>query len=87
MVVLLPKNPAVWRALTRRDQSNSDGSFALLAVAPGEYTAIAIEDGWALDWTSPDSMARYLPGGASVTVSAQSGTHIQLSSPLIVQSR
>ncbi len=53
MIVLLPKNPAQWRALTRRDQSDSDGSFALRSVAPGEYTVIAIEDGWQLDWTSP----------------------------------
>ena len=44
MVVLMPKNPAAWKALTRRDQSDSDGSFALQGVAPGEYTAIAIED-------------------------------------------
>ncbi len=36
MIVLLPKNPAQWRALTRRDQSDSDGSFALRGVAPGE---------------------------------------------------
>ncbi len=87
MVVLLPKNPAQWRALTRRDQSDSDGSFALRGVAPGQYTVIAIEDGWPLDWTSPAAMARYLPGGASVTVSEKSGTLIRLSSPVAVQMR
>jgi hypothetical protein len=87
MIVLLPKNPALWKALTRRDQSDSDGSFVLPDVAPGNYTAIAFEEGWALDWTSPEAMARYLPGGTSVTVTEQSGALIRLSSPVPVQMR
>jgi Carboxypeptidase regulatory-like domain len=87
MIVLLPKNRAIWRVLTRRDQSDSDGSFALPDVAPGDYTAIAIEEGWALDWTSPEAMARYLPGGTSVTVTEQSGSLIRLNSPVEVQMR
>jgi protocatechuate 3,4-dioxygenase beta subunit len=87
MIVLLPKNRALWKALTRRDQSDSDGSFALPDVAPCDYTAIAIEDGWALDWTNPAALARYLPSGISVTVTAQSGTLFRLNSPLPVQMR
>jgi hypothetical protein len=43
MVVLVPKEPAAFRALVRRDQSDSDGSFSLRDVAPGEYTVMAIE--------------------------------------------
>ena len=87
MIVLLPKNRALWKALTRRDQSDSDGSFTLPDVAPGEYTAIAIEEGWALDWTSPAAMARYLPAGTSVTVTEQSGSLLRLNSPVLVQMR
>lgn len=87
MVVLLPKNTALWKALTRRDQSDSDGSFALQDVAPGEYTAIAIEDGWELDWTSPETMARYLSGGTSVTVTEKSSALIRLGSSVAVQMR
>ena len=87
MIVLLPRNPALWQSLTRRDQSDSDGSFALQNVAPGEYTVVAIEDGWQIDWTSPEAMARYLPGGTSVTVSEKSGTLIHLASPVMVQMR
>jgi hypothetical protein len=87
MIVLLPRNPALWQALTRRDQSDSDGSFALRNVAPGEYTLVAIEDGWQIDWTSPEAMARYLPGGTSVTVSEKSGALIRLASPLVVETR
>ncbi len=87
MIMLLPKNRALWKVMTRRDQSDSDGSFALPDVAPGDYTAIAIEEGWALDWTSPEAMARYLPGGTSVTVTEQSGSLIRLNSPVEVQMR
>lgn len=87
MIVLLPRNPAQWRALTRRDQSDSDGSFALHNVVPGDYTLIAIADGWELDWTSPDAMARYLPGGTNVRVTVSSGKLVQLSAPVAVQDR
>lgn len=87
MIVLLPRNPAQWRSLTRRDQSDSDGSFALHSVVPGDYTLIAIADGWELDWTSPQAMARYLPGGTNVRVSESSGKLVRLSAPVAVQER
>jgi protocatechuate 3,4-dioxygenase beta subunit len=87
MMVLLPRNPALWRSLTRRDQTDSDGSFGFRDVAPGQYTAIAIEDGWRLDWTSSAVMERYLPGGVNVTVTANSGTTLQLPAPVTVQGR
>jgi hypothetical protein len=87
MIVLLPKNPAQWRALTRRDQSDSDGSFALHQVAPGDYSLVAIQDGWDLDWTSPEAMARYLPGAANVRVTESSGKLVPLSLPVAVQQR
>jgi hypothetical protein len=87
MIVLLPRNPALWKALTRRDQSDSDGSFALQNVPPGEYTVVAIEDGWPIDWTSPEAMARYLPAGSSVTVTEKSGALVHLASPVTVQTR
>lgn len=87
MIVLLPKNPAQWRALTRRDQSDSDGSFVLRDVAPGEYTVVAIQDGWELDWTNPETMARYLPGGTNVRVTESSGKLVRLGSPVQVEQR
>jgi 5-hydroxyisourate hydrolase-like protein (transthyretin family) len=87
MMVLLPKNTAQWKALTRRDQTNSDGSFSFNDVAPGEYTALAIEDGWPLDWSSPAVMARYLPGGTNVTVTVNSTQVVRLPASVPVQSR
>ncbi len=68
MVLLVPKNPAVEREMFRRDQSDSDGSFQLTRVVPGEYTAVAIEDGWTLDWARAEVIAHYLAGGQKVTV-------------------
>jgi 5-hydroxyisourate hydrolase-like protein (transthyretin family) len=87
MIVLLPENPAQWRTLTRRDQSDSDGSFALRDVSPGEYKLVAIEDGWDLDWTSPEAMARYLQHGAKVRVTESSGKLVRLGTPVVVQQR
>jgi hypothetical protein len=68
MVVLAPKDLRAMAMLARRDQSDSDGSFNLLDVAPGEYTVVAIADGWDLDWANPAVLGRYLPGGEAVTV-------------------
>jgi Carboxypeptidase regulatory-like domain len=87
MVVLAPKDPGAWRALIRRDQSDTDGSFALRDVAPGQYTAVAIEDGWPLDWSQPEAMARYLQQGTAVSVTANSGGLLRLPAPIQVQAR
>jgi len=70
MVLLVPKNPAVEREMFRRDQSDSDGSFQMNRVVPGQYTAVAIEDGWTLDWARPEVIAHYLAEGQKVTVPA-----------------
>ena len=87
MMVLLPRDPSQWKSLTRRDQSDSDGSFAFRDVAPGAYTAVAIEDGWLLDWTSYPVMQRYLRAGTNVTVSGNAGKVIKLPAPITVQHR
>ncbi len=87
MVVLVPKDPASYHALLRRDQSDSDGSFGLRDVAPGPYVVVAIEDGWELDWERPEVLARYLPHGIAVTVSDRSASVVRLSGPVPVQSR
>ncbi len=74
MVLLVPKNLADIASLARRDQSDSDGTFALPSVEPGNYTVVAIEDGWDLDWGNPEVIARYLPAGQTVTVKDSSAS-------------
>jgi hypothetical protein len=68
MVLLAPKNPGADREMFRRDQSDSDGSFSLRQAVPGDYTVVAIEDGWVLDWARPEVIAHYLAKGLKVTV-------------------
>lgn len=76
MVVLVPKDLSAIQELARRDQSDSDGSFSLRDTAPGQYTVVAIEDGWNLDWSRPEVIRRFLPRGTPVTV-RDSATKIQ----------
>jgi hypothetical protein len=87
MVLLVPKDPAAFPDLVRRDQSDSDGSFAVRDAAPGQYTVVAIEDGWGLDWTRPEVIGRYLPGGIAVTVTDTRDKLVRLPGPVPVQKR
>jgi protocatechuate 3,4-dioxygenase beta subunit len=87
MVVLVPNDPANHLDLFRLDQSDSDGSFALRGVAPGQYTIVAIEDGWGLEWARPEVIGRYLSGGSAVTVTESSGKLLRLSKAVPVESR
>ena len=86
MVVLIPKDWALFPALARRDQSDSDGSFSLRDVAPGAYTIVAIENAWDdLDWSRPEVIGRYLPGGVAVKVASAPGGRVKLDAPVQVQ--
>jgi hypothetical protein len=87
MVVMTPRATDAWQALTRRDQSDSDGSFSLRDVAPGQYTVVAIEDGWDVDWSRPEVLARYLRNGTAVTVEDNSGSLVDVAGPVMVQPR
>lgn len=72
MIVLVSKelvsNDVAGGAVFGRDQSNSDGSFAIPNVPPGEYTVLAIQNGWDQEWGDPSVLRRWLPGGAAVRV-------------------
>jgi hypothetical protein len=87
MIVLVPKDPEINRALFRRDQSDLDGTFSLQSVIPGAYTVVAIENGWDLDWSQPGVIAAYMKHGIPVEVGAQSGRTTTLTEPVIVQSK
>jgi len=87
MIVLIPSDVNDNVELFRRDQSDLDGSFLLPNVIPGKYTAMAIENGWELEWGRPEVLAQYLPKGVSVTISSSKRGSVRLSDALIVQSR
>jgi hypothetical protein len=87
MMVLVPKSLGAMKSLVRRDQSDSDGSFSLRGVVAGQYTLVAIQDGWDLNWSQPEVIARYLPHGISVTVSDSAGKLLTLPTVVPVQDR
>lgn len=82
LILLVPKDPGLWPTLMRIDQSDSDGSFNLRDVATGQYTVIAIQDGWKLDYQNREVIAPYLRSGVQVTVNDQSGVVISLAQPV-----
>jgi hypothetical protein len=84
MVLLVPAtlgDPA-GLDVTRRDQSNSDGSFDITSVLPGAYILVAIDHGWDVNWRDPATLRRFLmkgvpldltnAGDRKVTIEAQS---------------
>jgi len=87
MILLAPREPGAYPALARRDQSDSDGSFELRDVPAGQYTAIAIEDGWKLDWQRREVIAPYLRGGVAVKVTEQSGPVVSVPQAVPVAGR
>lgn len=68
MIVLVPQDPANNLPLFRRDQSDSDGTFTLANVVPGQYTVLAIANGWDLEWANPTVLQPYLKNAQTVQV-------------------
>lgn len=46
-----------------RDQSNTDGSFDLEGLVPGQYILIAVDHGWHINWSDPATLRGYLTHG------------------------
>jgi len=78
MVVLVPHDPANNSPLFRRDQSDSDGTFTLPNVVPGQYTVIAIVNGWDLEWSNPDVLQPYLRSGEAVQITGEGKMQIKV---------
>jgi hypothetical protein len=57
-------------SVVERAQSNTDGSFAFRAVQPGRYILVAIEHGWGVQWTNPQTLANYLAHGVPIELKA-----------------
>jgi protocatechuate 3,4-dioxygenase beta subunit len=87
MIVLVPKDPETNHVMFRRDQSDSDGSFSLPSVIPGEYTIVAIDRGWDLDWSKPAVIAHYAEHGRKISVPEGTQGLVRLSEAVEVQPR
>lgn len=70
MIVLVPANPVHNQILFVRDESDSDGTFTLSGIAPGNYKLLAVKNGWELEWTNPSVLKGYLERGLAVEVQA-----------------
>ena len=51
---------------SRRDQSDSDGTFTLANILPGKYVLMAIENGWDLEWMNPSVLKPYRERGITL---------------------
>ncbi len=78
MVVLVPHDPANSMPLFRRDQSDSDGSFTLPNIVPGQYTVVAVANGWDLEWGNPAVLQPYLKGGQPVQVTGEDKQQVRV---------
>ncbi|HZY62775.1 MAG TPA: carboxypeptidase regulatory-like domain-containing protein [Edaphobacter sp.] len=68
MVVLVPATlgEATGINIIRRDQSNTDGSYDLYDVLPGQYILLAIDDGWHVNWRDASTLQRYMMNGTPI---------------------
>ena len=85
MIVLAPVDALDNPDLFRRDQSDLDGTFALLNVPAGRYIVIAIDDGWKLEWGKPEVLTRFLLKGTAVAVPATQREPFHLPGTVTVQ--
>jgi hypothetical protein len=56
--------------IVRRDQTNTDGSFDLNDVLPGQYILIAIDHGWQVNWQDPSTLRGYMMHGIPVDIAS-----------------
>ncbi len=78
MIVLVPQDAGNNSPLFRRDQSDSDGTFTLPNVVPGQYTVIALANGWDLEWGNPTVLQPYLKSGTAVQVTGDGKMQIDV---------
>lgn len=74
MVLLVPASGQQMEEDSRLDMSDSDGTFLLGGILPGDYVLLAIKDGWDLEWSKSEVLRPYLSAGQKMSIAAnQSG--------------
>jgi protocatechuate 3,4-dioxygenase beta subunit len=77
MALLVPTtidDPNALRIL-RRDQTNTDGSFDIADVIPGQYILVVLDHGWEINWNDPSTLRGYLSRG--VPLDLVSGANVK----------
>jgi hypothetical protein len=68
MVLLVPITIEDPNSITilLQDETNTDGSFDLANIIPGQYILVAIDHGWQINWGDASTLRRYLMQGVPV---------------------
>jgi len=53
-------------AILMQEQTNTDGSYDLTNIIPGQYILVVIDHGWQINWGDPSTLRRYLMQGVPV---------------------
>jgi hypothetical protein len=69
-VLLVPEDLDAGAGRWIVNQSDSDGSFICEHVPAGHYRAVAIDEGWKLDWHRREVIIPYLAHGVGITIGA-----------------
>jgi hypothetical protein len=77
MVLLVPQDLERTRQF-RRDQSDTDGSFTMTSVLPGQYTLVAIDDGRDVAYKDEKVIRPYLDRGVAITVPVKDGGPVEV---------
>jgi hypothetical protein len=83
MVVLVPaglKDPSSFTSVVR-DETNTDGSFDLNDVIPGQYILIAVDRGWQVNWKDGAALEKYLMQGVPLDLR----TDVRVKQEIVVQ--
>ncbi len=70
MVMLVPATYGQLGSITvlRRDQTNTDGSFLIENIIPGDYILLAIDHGWTINWHDPSTLETFLIHGTPLAL-------------------
>lgn len=68
MILLTPVHGETSYELDRRDQSDSDGTFALHRIVPGKYYVLSIDGGWDLEWGKAEVLKPYRAKATTIDV-------------------
>lgn len=79
MVLLVPESGQEMEENSRMDQSDSDGTFTLGGILPGNYILLAIKDGWDLEWAKPGVLQPYLSEGQKMSIIPNQSRNVMVS--------
>ena len=77
MVLLVPATlgqPGDFSSV-QREETNTDGTFAIAGIPPGLYILVVIDHGWSVAWRRPETLAQYLLKGTPIDLRGAAKRH------------